>query len=177
MFFGKTLASNRVPVIVPCGGRGSTYNRFCSAWRHASKNEPLMLLVDSEGPVTEGGGAWTHLRRRDNWEKPAGATDDNAHLMVQCMEAWFLADKSTLATHFGSGFAANLLPANPNIEQVPKRDIDAGLRNATRQTSGRAYDKGRDSFTILGELDPELVARASSSANRLLRTLEAHVAE
>ena len=136
-----------------------------------------MLLVDSEGPVSEGSGPWTRLRNHDNWTKPERASDDNAHLMVQCMEAWFLADQDALTAYFGSGFAENALPANPNVEQVPKSDIDAGLRNATRRTSSRTYDKGRDSFAILGELDPNLVARASVHADRLLRALGARISE
>ena len=35
-----------------------------------------------------------------------GATDEQAHLMVQCMEAWFLADRETLAAVFGRGLKA-----------------------------------------------------------------------
>ncbi|MDE0421042.1 MAG: DUF4276 family protein [Gammaproteobacteria bacterium] len=176
-FLSKTVSPVQVPDIVSCGGRGTAYNRFCSAWRQASDHELLILLVDSEGPVSEGFGAWTHLSNHDNWAKPAGATDDNAHLMVQCMEAWFLADKNALAGYFGPGFATNALPPRPNIEQVPKTDIEAGLKDATRATGKGRYNKGRDSYAILGELDPELVASASAHAQRLLRTLGTHVSE
>ena len=142
-----------------------------------SGNEFIVLVVDSEAPVIKDNAPWEHLRKQDNWDKPTAASDDNAHLMVQCMEAWFLADKSVLASYFGHGFAAKALPANPNIEVVPKSDIDDGLKGATRATSKGKYNKGRDSFAILGELNPQLVAKASPHAARLLSTLEAHVSE
>ena len=176
-YFGKTTLGDRVPRVVAAGGRGTVYNRFRSALSRATTEESIMLLVDSEGPVSAGSGPWSHLKNHDNWDKPEGASDDNAHLMVQCMEAWFLADKDALASYFGSGFSTKALPANPNIEQVPKTDIDAGLRIATRVTSKGRYDKGRDSYAILGELDPRMVERASPHAERLLRTLEAHASE
>ena len=131
-----------------------------------------MLLVDSEGPVPKRRGTWSHLKACDHWGKPRGATDDDAHLMVQCMEAWFLADKDALASYFGSGYSGNAIPANPNIEEVAKRDIENGLRNATRGCPKGSHDKGRDSFAILGALDPQKVTTASPHADRLVRTLQ-----
>ena len=176
-YFAKSALGDRLPKIVAAGGRGTVYNKFRSAFSRAKLDELILLLVDSERPVAEGSGPWAHLSTHDSWDRPEGATDANAHLMVQCMEAWFLADKNALAVYFGSDFATNALPPNPNIEQVPKADIEAGLRDATRATTKRSYNKGRDSFAILGELQPELVAQASPHAERLLRTLEAHVPE
>ena len=63
--------------------------------------------------------------------------------MVQCMEAWFLADKEALEGYFGSGFSRNALPQEPEIEAVAKADIEHGLREATRRTSKRRYGKVR----------------------------------
>ena len=60
---------------------------------------------------------------RDGWEKPDEAADDNAHLMVQCMETWFLADKDGLAAYFGQGFNRNALPGRQEIEDVAKDDL------------------------------------------------------
>lgn len=130
-----------------------------------------LLLVDSEGPVAPRSGPWAHLKQHDNWDKPTDATDDNAHLMVQCMEAWFLADRQALEAHFGRGFSARAIPANPNIEEVSKRDIESAIKKATRRCARGPYNKGRDSFAILGKLDPQKVTEASPHAARLVRTL------
>lgn len=176
-YFAKTASGDRLPKIVAAGSRGTAYNKFRSALSRASVEGLVVLLVDSEGPISAGSGPWTHLKNHDNWSKPVGASDDNAHLMVQCMEAWFLADKNALVSYFGFDLAVNALPSNPNIEQVPKTDIEAGLMKATRATVKGRYNKGRDSFAILRELDPEVVAEASPHAERLLRTLEAHISE
>ena len=170
-FFGNAGLAGRLPKVVAGGARSTAYSKFTSAWRRAKSDEFSVLLVDSEGSVPEHSGCWSYVESRDNWDKPIDASDDNAHLMVQCMEAWFLADKTTLAAHFGSGFAASAVPANPSVEDVSKRDIETGLRNATRNCSQGRYDKGRDSFAILGKLDPQKVTGASPHAERLLRTL------
>ena len=42
--------------------------------------------------------------------------------MVQCMEAWFLADKDSLAAYYGNNFKQNALPARPDIENIAKDD-------------------------------------------------------
>ena len=162
--------------VVPGGGRADTYKAFRTALRQRRPGGHVMLLVDSEGPVSEGRNAWQHLQARDKWERPTDASDDDAHLMVQCMEAWFLADKDVLERHFGRGFATGALPANPRVEQVPMHDITDGLDKATRRTRKRGYRKGRDSFAILGELYPARVGKASRHAERLLRTLRSRAA-
>ena len=82
------------------------------------------------------------MRTRDGWERPDEATDENAHLMVQCMEAWFLADKDNLAAYFGHGFNRNALPGRQEIEDVAKDDVLRGLKNATRQCKKGEYGKG-----------------------------------
>ena len=98
----------------------------------------------------------------------------NAHLMVQCMEAWFLADKDCLAAFFGRGFNRNALSHNPDIEQVAKTDVLEGLKGATRRCKSKGeYGKGRHSFEILSEIDPEKVLAASLHAMRLVHTLRA----
>ena len=101
------------------------------------------------------------MENREDWDKHSEATDENAHLMVQCMEAWFLADKNALANYYGKGFNENSLPRRIEIEQVPKSDIEEGLKMATRQCTKGRYDKGSHSFAILAELNPEKVIAAS----------------
>ena len=173
-FFDKANLAGRMPRVIACGGRQTTYDKFAAALRSASGQVFVALLVDSEGPVAVGAGPWRHLKTRDNWDRPDGATEDNAHLMVQCMEAWFLADKDCLAAFFGGGFNRNVLPRNPDIEQVAKADVLDGLKGATRQCKPKGeYGKGRHSFEILSEIDPEKVLAASPHARRLVDHLRA----
>ena len=173
-FFGKAGLVGRMPQVVACGRRQGAYDKFRGALASSNEQEFIVLLVDSEGPVKARSGPWHHLRTRDRWDKPEDATDDNAHLMVQCMESWFLADKDRLAAFFGRGFNRNALPANQNVEEVAKADVLDGLRNATRQCQPKGeYGKARHSFEILSEVDPARVLAASPHAKRLVDTLRA----
>ena len=167
----------RLPRIFASGGRQQAYDDFRHALHTSRDDDRAVLLVDSEGPVAMDVGRWQHLEDRDGWDKPAGADDDHVHLMVQCMEAWFLADRAALARYFGGGFGENSLPRRAEVEEVPKQDIERGLNDATRNSRPKgAYHKGRDSFAILAELDPDKVANASPHAKRFLETLRARVA-
>lgn len=156
--------------VVACGGRDKTFDKF--------KNEPSqsrempMLLVDSEEPVRSSG-SWQHLKARpeDNWDRPPGVADEQCHLMVESMESWFLADRQALNSFYGPGFRANALPANSNIEQIPKEDVLSGLGNATRSTSKGRFSKGRHSFDLLATLNPDKVAGASPFARRFVESV------
>lgn len=170
-FFAKANLTGRMPQIIACGGRESAFDKFCIALRSRNAEEFIVLLVDSEGPVADGSGPWLHLSTRDRWTKPEDATDANAHLMVQCMEAWFLADKDGLAAYFGQDFDRNALPGRREIEDVAKDDVLDGLKNATRQCKKDEYGKGRHSFDILEQTDPAKVMNASPHARRLVETL------
>ena len=98
--------------------------------------------------------------------------------MVQCMEAWLLADRETLADFFGSGFHGSVLPGRPDVENVSKKRLIDALENATRECRPKGrYDKGRHSFQLLGQLDPAKVTRASPYAKRLVRTLMSKASE
>lgn len=170
-FFRKAGLAGNLPRIFACGSRQETYKDFCDALDAAQDDEFIVLLVDSEAPVAQGAEPWLHLKNRDNWDKPAGAMDENAHLMVQCMEAWFLADRDALASYYGNGFTENSLPRQVEVENVPKQDIERGLNTATRQCKRGRYHKGRHSFAILADLNPRKVTEASPHARRLINTL------
>ena len=170
-FFRNTDLKNQMPRVIACGSREEAFGKFRSALSAASDDDFVLLLVDSEGPVAEGAGPWLHLKTRDNWNKPAGATDENAHLMVQCMEAWFLADRAALASYFGNDFNEDPLPRQVEVERASKQDIERGLNMATRQCKRGRYHKGRHSFAILAELNPDKVTNASPHAERLINTL------
>ena len=174
-FFERAGFQGRLPRIVAGGDRNSTYRGFCRALENAGQDDFVALLVDAESAVEPGATTgWDHLRERqeDQWARPAGADDDQVHLMVECMEAWLLADRTCLATYFGRGFDAGNLPGQRNdVEAIPKDDLITGLENATRDTEKGTYDKGAHSFEILEMLDPELVCNASRHARRLIDVL------
>lgn len=170
----KTGLGGRMPRIVACGSRSETFKKFCIAARSAEPDEFMCLLVDSEEPVEDNMLPWAFLRARqaDRWEQPVGTAEESAHLMVQCMEAWFLADPEAVQRFFGQGFRHNALPNRTGVEKIPKRDLLTALEGATRgcATKGQ-YHKGRHSFDLLATLDHERVAAASPYAARLFNTL------
>ena len=172
-FLEKAGLKGRMPKIIPCGARTSAYADFKTAV--ATGDTIPMLLVDTETPIRAGSGPWIHLQSKDRWNRPNGAGDEHCHLMVQCMESWFLADKPALALYYGRGFQRNALPANTDVEQIPKDDVERGLADATRACRKGSYmkNKGSHSFEILGRIDPSAVESAAPSAKRLLDVLRA----
>lgn len=172
-FLENAGLKGRMPRIVACGTRGKAYHHFCTALRQCRSGEFVVLLVDSEEPVPAGSGPWEFLlfRKDDRWSSPADAANDDIHLMVQCMEAWFLTDKDALARYYGQGFTATALPGDPGVEQIPKDDVLQGLRNATRHTQKGEYDKGEISFRILAVIAPDKVTKASPHASRFIQHL------
>ena len=173
-FFEKAGLKGRMPRVVACGSRQRAYDRFCAAIDEAEADSFIVLLVDSEAAVTDRDrdSSWKHLRKNDNWTQPSAATDNSAQLMVQCMEAWFVADRQSLSDYFGKGFKPAALPAQ-NVEAIAKEDLLRTLKQATRSCSkGKGtYNKGRHSFELLGCLDPSKVMKASHHACRLIKTL------
>lgn len=85
--------------------------------------------------------------------------------MVQCMEAWFLADRAALEEYYGQGFKSQSLPRNPKIEDIPKQDLMQGLEAATRETTKGNYHKTKHGFEILERIDPSKVRTASKFAD------------
>lgn len=99
--------------------------------------------------------------------------NNQAFFMVQLMEAWFLADRQALATFYGQGFNANGLPNNPNIEDIPKRDVENGLHAATRRSRKGTYHKGNHAPDLLGNLNSTAVYTACPNFRRLIDFLGA----
>jgi hypothetical protein len=161
------------PRIVACGGRQQAFNRFRTAVLNAQANESCVLLVDAESAVSNAGPV-NHLQARDGWSFP----DLGVHqvfLMVQAMVAWLLADHGALAAFYGQGFLVKSLPGNPDVESIPKDDLEPRLRHASAPTkTKREYHKTRHGFAILAMIDPVKVATASPHAklfNDFLRSL------
>lgn len=149
--------------VIASGDRASTYRNFCTALKQ-HRGDFVVLLVDAEEEVRSA--PWQHLRARpgDGWTRPNGATEEQAQLMVQVMESWFLADRVALSRYYGQGFLSNSLPGQPNIELIPKQRVFDALAHATRQTQKGEYHKTRHGFDLLELIDPVLVGAASSHA-------------
>lgn len=177
-FFESAGFKGKMPRVVACGGRNDAYDSFCTA---ISQGECAFLLVDSEDTVvaTHQQGSsdqwkpWEHLKQRDKWDKPSGAADSDCHLMVQCMEAWFIADRQALAAFFGQDFKQNKLPNAANsIESVSKQQLYSALAEATNTCQKGQYGKGSHSFKLLALINPTNVTTASPWAKRLIDTLK-----
>jgi hypothetical protein len=137
---------------VACGSRNAAFDRFRTALRGRDDYYP-MLLVDSESAVS--GKPWEHLKKPGGWKKPSRAKDDQAQLMVQCMETWCVADRKALRRFFGQCLQESALPQLDNLESRPKHDVQQKLKHATRPCGpNRMYKKGRRSFELIAELDP-----------------------
>lgn len=174
-FFRRAGLEGRMPRIVACGGRRRAYDSFRTSHENAGPDDLPILLVDSEAPVAEVD-PWEHVRLRagDGWQRPRGALQDQIHLMVQAMEAWFHADKETVREYYGQGFRLSALSPRLDIDNIPKADLFAGLQMATKACPKKdEYSKGKHSFEILALIDPAKV-RASSPAHagRLLTALD-----
>ncbi|NES99663.1 MAG: DUF4276 family protein [Sphaerospermopsis sp. SIO1G1] len=120
--------------MIMCGKRNDALRDF----KNALKSHPdafNILLIDAEAPVKKSS-VWEHLKLRDNWDKPAGVDDDNCHLMVQTMEAWFIADIETLKKFYGQGFKENAIPKTADVETIPKDNLERILKTASGKTIG-----------------------------------------
>lgn len=176
-FFRRAGFAGRMPSVVACGSRDNTFDDFRTAVRNSAGDRFIMRLVDSEEGVAESDEPWQHVSKRDGWTRPARAAEDSLCLMVQCMEAWFVADRDCLKAYYGQGFDPRKLPRRP-VERIPKADLYAALDRATRNCTKGTYrrSKGQHSFSILATVDPGKVATASRHARRLLQTLQRAVA-
>lgn len=171
-FFEKAGVNGQRFSVKSCGTRRNAYDDFCIELNKSASDVIPILLVDSEDEVTKS--AWQHLRERteDQWAKPKNAADDQAHLMVQCMESWFLADREHLKEYFAKKFRENALPPQNAIEKIPKAKVFDSLKAATRETQKGGYNKGLHSFAILEQIDPAKVQRSSPFAKRLIDTIK-----
>lgn len=163
----------RMPRITACGGRRSAYEDFCVALRTATTDTYAVLLVDSETPVTSD--RWTHILNRDQWPRPATAADDQLQLMVVCMETWLLADPAALRRVFASCLREGaLLPSN-NLEGRTRDEVNSALITATVDCGHtRMYAKGRRSFQVLKELDPQRLTGCLPHFQRFISELDRH---
>ena len=172
LFFEKANIDKSQLLIEPSGRRLDAFNRFVKHMKNNSEGVPV-LLVDSESSVDNINRPWDHLKSnpQDQWDRPLNAADDQAYLMVQVMESWFLLDIETLKSYYGSSFGTNETgKKRTNIERIDKKKVLDILEKATsdKETKKGKYSKGRHSFEILAMIDPKKVIDASPSAKRLI---------
>jgi hypothetical protein len=169
----RSAGLQKFPRIVASGGRGQAYSDFKTA---LANGEAAMLLVDSEDEVAaanqvgepENWLPWSHLKARDDWDRPANSADLDCHLMVECMENWILGDPGALKNFFGQGFNDNLLPAaHPSLEAVSKAKMLDGLKAASAKCKTKdPYGKGPHSFKILKLINAHLIIDKAPWAKR-----------
>jgi len=155
---------NRAPLMgyslrfVCCGMREQAYEDFRAALQ-AYPGRINALLVDAEAPLagTTARHRAAHLEQQDRWDL-SGIEFECVHLMVQCMEAWIVADPDALAEFYGQGFARRSLPVRPNLEEEPKADLLDKLARAIRNTNKAEYDKIRHGSQLLQRIDAAKVA-------------------
>jgi hypothetical protein len=131
-----------------------------------------VLLKDSEGP--DSGALSVSLCRQNEWSQSHAGS---IFWMVEMMESWFHADKDALEKFYGPGFKKNSLKANPNVEQISKKDLKDGLSAATKSTrKGDYYDhKTSHGPKLLASISPELVREAAHHCQKLFQAVLAEL--
>jgi hypothetical protein len=143
----------------------------CKAFDKALRSHPEawnILLRDSERPLTAH--AVRDLCQRYGWnERCTGSI----FWMVEMMESWFHADKDALGGYYGPKFRDSVLSANPDVEQIPKRDLLEGLSRATKETSKGDYVRNKSAHApkILERLDPQKVRSRAKNCDRLFNAV------
>ena len=162
---------NRIRFDLISGGpNAETVKDFLRSCRQ-NPSDLNVLLVDSEGPAPSAAAAIQGLRSRNYWDANAAVDDGQINFMVQAMEAWFIADRRALTSHFGNRFSADGLPSPRNAESMPVEQLTDSINQALRAVGGRRrrkYDKARDGARLLESLDETAVRRNCPSFGRLM---------
>jgi hypothetical protein len=166
----KSGFTGRLPRLFACGGRNAAWDAFKTAQATKAPQDYVALWIDSEDPMASIEETWAHLQKRDGWEKPAEARDDQVLMMTTCMETWIIADRAALRAHYGNNLQVSALPAIVDLEKRHRHLIHDRLEHATRNCSN-AYRKGKRSFVILAKLTPDTLKAHLPSFDRILRIL------
>jgi hypothetical protein len=162
--------AKRMPKLVACGSRFEAYDRFRTAQQKGRLGDLVFLWIDSEDPMADIAATWTHLKERDNWVKPQGATDDQVLMMTTCMETWIVADRQTLREHYGQHLRDSGLPTIANLELRTRDFVQEALKTATAECANR-YEKGKRSFQIFARLNPDALKAYLPSFERAMEIL------
>ena len=97
---------------------------------------------------------------------------DRVFWRIRLMESWFLADKESLKRFYQRDFNEAALPPARNVETIPKRDVEYGLKEFSRRTQKGPYHKTKHAPAILALIDSSLVRSAAADCDRLFQVLE-----
>ena len=158
--------------LILCGGRQAAYEAFM----YAIDDHPdafNVLLVDAEAAVV--GKKWAHLKKRDKWSS-RGLSEEHCHLMVQVMEAWFLAGPDGLEAYYSDpGFSRKALPSVKNVETVDKARVYTALKEATLGTRKGEYHKIKHASALLDRLRIEQIRGSSKHLNDFYMTINSKI--
>jgi hypothetical protein len=144
--------------IIFCGSKSDTYDNFkysLSDHRQAFN----ILLVDSDGPKELSQNCWQYL----GWNA-LGTNESHCHLIVQEMEAWFIADIETLKNFYGRRLKEKAI-RNHKVEEI------ANPKEALRKACQDTYHEIDHAADLLGRVDAAKVRKVSPHCNRLFETL------
>jgi len=166
----KSGYEGRMPRLHACGSRDGAFDDFKIGHGEKSAGDYVAMWIDSEDPLADLEATWQHLKGRDNWAKPVGATDDQVLFMTTCMETLIIADRAALRKHYGDRLQDSALPPLPDLETRARHDVQDALLRATRHCTN-AYAKGKRSFEVLAKLTPGTLERNLPSFARSRRIL------
>ena len=129
--------NGKMPRLVASGGRNATFDDFRTKLKQSESGDYIAMLIDSEDPLGDIEKTWKHLKKRDNWDQPPEATDDQVLFMTTCMETWIAADRATLKSHY-KDLQESALPPLDKLENRIRHDV-LGV-----QPRERAQHDGRD---------------------------------
>lgn len=96
---------------------------------------------------------------------------ENVFWMVQLMESWFLADVDALSRYYGKEFGRKAVQGTPSIEDIPKQNVLAKLKAATKKCSKGEYHKTSHAPDLLSVIDPEPVKTASPRCRQIFDSI------
>jgi hypothetical protein len=158
-----TAALGRAPKLI--AGKADPFRVFLLALE-THPDALNILLIDSEGP--DDGKLFETICQPKGID---ARSRDHVFRMVQCMEAWFLADAGALRRYYGKEFRENAVMENPRVEQIPKKDVFEALKTATKETSKGPYHKTKHAPYVLRLISPALVKQASAHCRRLFESV------
>lgn len=153
---------------IACGSREETIALFSHAL--ATHSDAFnVLLIDADHPVSTTPAE--HVRRhfKRTWKT---LRNGQCHLMVQIMEAWFLADVEALREFYAKGFHAKAIPPTADVEAIPKESVLSALKAATQRTQKGEYHKIRHASELLRRIRTSEVRKASKHCDALFKALE-----
>ncbi len=150
---------------------GGTPKRDFGIAIRSHKDAWNILLLDSEGP--HDGKLTARLIVEQGW---SNEHEDSIFWMVEMMESWFHADKEALGRFYKGDFNGKAMKANPNVEQIAKKDLMDGLKAATKDTKKGAYHKTKHAPTLLEMIAPRLVRQAAPNCDNFFTTVLAKLA-